>query len=78
MDKNAFLEHHKEQMKVSGFWSEISRESVIRGIESKFHTDVIRHMTIIDFVTNEGKVLIKWVDRYKTLSDEELASMYGR
>ena len=72
-----FLELHTASMH-RGFWAEEYRSLVIKAIESRYKTDIIREYGISDFVSNGDKVLVKWVKRIIPLSDQQLKDDYGR
>jgi hypothetical protein len=76
--KTDFLSVHQQAMGVLGFWTEEYRESILKVIELRYSTDVIREWTIIDFVTNGDKVLVKWAKRLFPLTDDDLKEKYNR
>jgi len=78
MNGNDFLELHKKGMDALGFWTEEYRSTMLKAIEGRYKTEIIREWSISDFVVNADKVLVKWVKRFKPLTDEELTENYGR
>lgn len=74
----SFLSLHKEEMELSGFWSEEYKSSVLKNIELRYTTDVIRYWRIADLVVNGDKVLLKMTKRFTPLTDEQLINDYGR
>lgn len=78
MSGDEFLELHKQGMDTLGFWTEEYRSILLRTIENKYKSEIIREWFVSDFIANADKFLIKWVKRHKPLSDEEMAELYGR
>ena len=75
---NTLLEIHKSSIGVSGFWDEGYKATLIKAYESFYKTEIIRDWCISDIVLNGDKVLVKWVPRFRSLTDEELLDKYGR
>jgi hypothetical protein len=61
-----------------GFWDEAYKTSIINMIENGYKTEVIKEWGISDLVINGDKILLKWVKRYRPLTEEELKEKYGR
>lgn len=69
-----FLDLHKEEIEVRGFWSELTKNMLISMIESSFKKEIIREHGIVDIaLVGTDQVLINWQKRFFPLSDEELA-----
>lgn len=77
-----FLEIHKEGMdKSTGFWAEESISILLKTIENRYKTDIIRNWAVRDVslnTSNSDKLLVKWVKRDRPLTDLELTEKYGR
>lgn len=78
MIEKDFLEVHKEGLEPLGFWQAEYKESIQKCIENRYKTDVIKNYSVVDIVMNGDKVLVKWIKRWKPLTDEELLEDYGR
>jgi hypothetical protein len=59
-------------------WHDMFKSSVVRSIEMQFKTDILRYYCIGDIISCQDKFLVKWVERWVPLSDEELTETYGR
>ena len=73
-----FLTLHKRCIETSGLWLEEYKSGLLKNIELRYTTDVIRHWRITDIVINGEKVLLKMVKRFEPLTDEQLINDYGR
>ncbi len=73
-----FLESHQKGMKTLGFWSEDFKATIMAAYELRVKTEIIREWTIVDLIINADKILIKWVPRFRPLTNEELKEQYGR
>lgn len=73
-----FIKTHMQGMETLGFWTEEHKSVVIRMLETRYNTEILRELAIIDLVFNEDKVLVKWQKRFVPLTDEELKNKYGR
>ena len=73
-----FITLHKQDMESSGFWLEEYKSGLLKNIESRYATDVIRHWHICDIVINGDKVLLKMKKRFIALTDDQLKDDYGR
>jgi hypothetical protein len=78
MSELNFLDLHKQGMETLGFWDESYKKVVIGIIENGYKTEVIKEWGISDLVVNGDKILLKWVKRYRPLTEEELKEKYGR
>lgn len=72
------LEVHRQNIEIFGFWTEEYLTVIMKSIELRHNTEIIREWSISDFVVNGDKVLVKWVKRFQPLSDMELKEQYGR
>lgn len=77
-EKVDFLQIHKDGLEYIGFWNEFTKEAVLKSLEQLHKTEIIKEYSAVDIILNDKKVLIKWVKRFKPLSDEELKEDYGR
>jgi hypothetical protein len=73
-----FLKTHKEGLETLGFWTNESKSSTLKILESRYKTEIIRDWTIVDFTINGNDVLINWKKRFVPLSKKELKDEYGR
>lgn len=62
-DKTDFLERHKDNLQLFGFWNEMYKSTVIAAIEVKFKAEITAEYQITDIVMNGEKVLVKWSKR---------------
>ncbi len=72
-----FLDSHKNNMSVNGFWSDQSKKTIMLQIENDFRKDIIKFWYISDIVINGDRTLIKWEKRLIPLTDEKLKELYG-
>ena len=73
-----FIEMHTKGIKTLGFWEEEYKTVVIRMMETRYKTEIIKYWTIVDLVFNGDKALVKWKKRFQPLTDEEIKDNYGR
>lgn len=75
--KDSFLKIQQDSMQFR-FWSEEYKNSILKTIEGRFKTEILREWGISDFIPNGDKILLKWYKRHRPLTDEELKDQYGR
>lgn len=73
-----FIKAHKEAMETLGFWTKENKSLVIRMLETRYKTEIIREWAITDLVLNGDTALVEWKKRVVPLTDEELKNKYGR
>ena len=73
-----FLKTHKEGLETLGFWTNESKSSTLKTLESRYKTEIIKEWTIVDFTINDNDILINWKKRFMPLTKKELKDEYGR
>jgi hypothetical protein len=68
----------KEKPEFQPGWREEFKSTIKLSIELTYKTEILRHYTVSDIIERGDKFLIKWVERWVPLTDEELKEKYGR
>lgn len=77
MDKKLTFLEGMNQLNKFGFWSDISKNTLISIFESSFKKDVLSEWFINDLIISDKKVLYEWKPRFIKLSDDELKEKYN-
>lgn len=72
-DNIDFLQNHKDNLHLFGFWDEMYKSTAIRAIESIYKLEIRAKYHITDIILHGDNVLVKWKTRTLPPDDEDLA-----
>jgi len=72
-----FLKYNYDIADKVGFWTEENKTVIKLMLETRYKDEIIQEWFIDDVVFNNDKVLIKWMKRLISLTEQQLNDRYG-